>query len=226
MTIRVKFDKDGSFKKEMNNIMNYSLGFLDGVQKGKNQLMHIIGKESIEVLKEFIDANARVNPEALHHVYEWYMTGSPDARLFDLQYTVSGLGLSFKSTFSQSTSIKNGSTVPFYDKARIMENGIPVTIKPVRSPVLVFEDNGETVFTKNPVSVANPGGGAVNGSFERTFDMFFEQYFTQSFLKASGMLDYLSNPIAYKKNLEKGKRGGRAVGVTTGYRWIANVKVS
>jgi hypothetical protein len=64
MTIRVKFDKDGSFKKEMNNIMNYSLGFLDGVQKGKNQLMHIIGKESIEVLKEFIDANARVNPEA------------------------------------------------------------------------------------------------------------------------------------------------------------------
>jgi len=162
----------------------------------------------------------------LHHVYEWYMTGSPDARLFDLQYTVSGLGLSFKSTFSQSTSIKNGSTVPFYDKARIMENGIPVTIKPVSSPVLVFEDNGETVFTKNPVSVANPGGGAVNGSFERTFDMFFEQYFTQSFLKASGMLDYLSNPIAYKKNLEKGKRGGRAVGVTTGYRWIANVKVS
>jgi hypothetical protein len=225
MSINVSFDKDGTFKKEMDNIMNYSLGFLEGVQRGKSRLLDMLGKETIEFLKSFIDSNARVNPEALHHVYEWYSTGSPEARLFDLEYTVSGLGLSVRSTFRQSTSVKNGSTVPFYDKARIMENGLPVTIRPKRSEVLVFKDGEETVFTKNPVSVENPGGASASGGFEKTFDMFFEQYFTQSFLKASGILDYLSNPVSYKNNLESGKRGGRSVGITTGYRWITNVKV-
>lgn len=98
-----------AFKKDMNNIMNYSIGFLDGVHRGKNQLMHSLGVETIEILKNFIDASARVNPEVLHHVYEWNLVGSPSARLYDLGYTVSGLGLSIKSSFKQSTTIKAGS---------------------------------------------------------------------------------------------------------------------
>jgi hypothetical protein len=213
------------FKKEMNNIVNYSVGFLEGVQKGKTVFLKTMGMETVELMKEFIDSNARVNPDMLHHIYEWNQTGSPSARLYDISYTTSNLGLSFRSSFSQSTSIKNGSRTPFYDKARIMEEGIPVTIRPKAAQVLAFEDNGETVFTQGPVRVDNPGGTEVQGGFEKVFDMFFNRYFSQAFLRVSGVAKYLENPIVYKKDMQAGKKMGKAKGVSTGYRWIANAGV-
>jgi hypothetical protein len=210
------------FKKDMNNIVDYSVGFLEGVQRGKTVFLKTLGMETVEIMKEFIDSNARVNPEMLHHVYEWTMTGSPDARLYDISYTTSNLGLSFRSSFSQSTSIKDGSRTPFYDKARIMEYGIPVTIRPKVAQVLAFDDNGKTVFTRGPVQVMNPGGTEVQGGFEKVFDMFFNKYFSQAFLRTSGVGKYLENPQVYKKNMPSGKRMGKAKGLSTGYRWIAN----
>jgi len=210
------------FKKDMNNIVNYSIGFLDGVQKGKTVFFKNLGIDTVEVMKEFIDSNARVNPQMLNHIYEWYQNGSPDARLYDISYTVSNLGLSFKSSFSQSTSIKNGSRTPFYDKARIMEEGIPVIIRPKIAQVLAFEQGGETIFTRGPVQVMNPGGAQAEGGFEKVFDMFFNKYFSQAFLRTSGIAKYLENPQLYKKNMPAGKRMGKAKGLSTGYRWIAN----
>lgn len=209
----------------MNNIVNYSVGFLEGVQKGKTVFLKTLGMETVEVMKEFIDSNARVNPEMLQHVYEWTMVGSPDGRLYDISYTTSNLGLSFRSSFSQSTSIKNGSRTPFYDKARIMEYGIPVTIRTKAAQVLVFDDNGETIFTRGPVQVMNPGGTEAEGGFEKAFDMFFNRYFSQAFLRTSGIAKYLENPQVYKKDMPAGKRMGKAKGLSTGYRWIANAGI-
>jgi hypothetical protein len=211
--------------KSLNNIIDYSVGFLDGIQKGKQVFLKNLGKDVTEFLKEYIDASARVNPSRLHHIYEWYQTGSPNARLFDIDYTVSNLGLSFKSTFSQSRTIKNGSRVPFYDKAKIMEEGIPVTIVPVEAKVLSFEVDGEQVFTKGPVTVDNPGGDT-QGGFESVFDQFFSQYFTQAFLRKSGALSELENAQVYKNNFAAGSKQGKRKGIETGYRWIANAKVS
>ncbi len=213
------------FKKDMNNIVDYSMGFLEGVQSGKKAMLDLLGRETIQLLKEYVDSNARVNPEALQHVYEWYQSGMADGRLFDVEYTVSNLGLSVKSTFRQSTTIKDGSRTPFYDKARIMENGIPVVIKPKFVEVLSFDINGEQIFTRTPVKVKNPGGD-VQGNYEQVFDSFFSRYFTQAFLRTSGIAQYLENPTVYKKNMSAGKRGGRAIGVSTGYRWIANAGVA
>ena len=177
------------------------------------------------MLEIFIDANARSNPQALHHVYEWYKTGSPDARLFDINYTVSNVGLSFYSSFRQSNTIKEGSSAPFYNKAKIMEDGIPVTITPKKATMLVFEQDGETIFTKGPVEVMNPGGSQAQGSFERIVNIFFKQYFTQSFLKVSGLKDYFNKPVVYKKNFQKGRAYGKSVGISTGYSWIVNAGV-
>jgi hypothetical protein len=213
------------FMKEMDNIIKYSEGFLEGVQRGKTKFLTALGVEIIELMKNFIDSSARVNPQMLHHVYEWNRTGSPDARLYDINYTISGVGLSFKSSFKQSQSIKSGSRVPFYDKARIMENGIPVTIRPRKAQVLSFEDNGEQVFTKGPIEVLNPGGDQVEGGFEKVFNQFMNQYFSQAFLRSSGIAQYLENPVVYKKNLKAGKRLGRNKGIETGYRWIVNAGV-
>jgi hypothetical protein len=213
-----------NFEKQIMNIANYSIGFLEGVQKGKRIFLDNMGKGVIYTLGRYIDVEAKANSAALHHVYEWYQTGSPSARLFDINYTVSNVGLSINSTFKQSRTISEDGTVPFYNKATIMENGIPVLIKPKRT-ALRFRAGGEEIFTRKPVNVRNPGGEEVEGSFERTFDEFMRNYFTQGFLRASGLMDYISNPKIYKKNFAAGAKGGRNTGVSTGFKWITNAKV-
>lgn len=213
------------FRKEMNNVIKYTEGFMDGAQLGKKKFLFTLGEKTQEILEQYVDSNARVNPEMLHHVYEWYQTGSPEARLFDIDYTVSNLGLSFKSSFRQSTQAKSGSREPFYNKAKIMENGVGVTIKPKYSKVLRFEVDDKVVITPNPVRVNNPGGDDVEGGFEKTFDQFFTQYFSQAFLSSSGLLAQFSNPIAYKRDLPMGKRAGKSAGMKAGYRWVANMEI-
>jgi hypothetical protein len=209
--------------RDLNNIIEYSVGFLDGAQKGKPELTRRLGAVTVETLKQYIDSNARANPMSLHHVYEWYQTGSPEARLFDIEYTVTGMGLSINSTFRQSQVIKAGSNTPFYNKATMMENGVSVTIRPKRSDYLAFDTPEKTVFTKNPITVSNPGGSEVVGSYERTFESFFNNYFSQAFLGKSGLLSFLSDTSAFKDNMRKGKRAGRAAGISTGYNWIINL---
>ena len=222
--MQVKFDNK-KFAKQMNNIVNYSFGFLEGAEKGKTVFLDNLGKDTIEALKVFIDTNARMDPQAMHHVYEWGKTGMASQRLFTINHTVSNLGLSIKSDFKQSTSIKQGSLVPFYNKARIMEYGQPVVIKPRNASVLSFNVGGEQIFTKNPVNVSNPGGDWVQGSYEKTFDNFMNYYFKQTFLRASGIYDHLSNPRVYKKNLRAGSNIGKSKGREVGYRWITNINV-
>jgi hypothetical protein len=219
MTLKVDLDTK-SFVNSLNNLTQYSIGFLNGVEAASPIIMDNLGKEVIESLKDFIDTNARVSPETLHHVYEWYQTGSPEARLFDIDYLVVGKnGLSFNYTFSQSSSYSKNSTVPFYDKAEIMERGTPVTIRPKQASVLSFNVDGEQIFTKKPVVVENPGGSNVEGGFERTIKTFFDSYFTQAFLMTSGVLSHLNDPRVYKDNVLAGSKQGKALGFKVGYQW-------
>ena len=102
-----------------------------------------------------------------------------------------------------------------------MERGISVVITPRAAEALSFEDGGERVFTKSPVTVKNPGGSQVAGSFERTFSEFFEKYFTQSFMRSSGLDERLRNPSAFVKGFGQGKKRGKSYGTQVGYRWIA-----
>ena len=207
------------FKQDMNNIVEYSLGFLDGTQAGKTEMFAELAPQIAEIASQFIDSNARVSPHLLHHIYEWYQTGSPKARLFNIDFQVNSLGINFIPNFKQSTTIKNGSNTPFYDKASIMEKGLAVTIKPKRAKVLAFDIDGEKVFTPNEVVVENPGG-QTQGQFEKVINEFFNMYMKQSFLTASGLRQYFNNPIMYKQNIAAGKRGGKSVGFTTGFKWV------
>jgi hypothetical protein len=209
------------FIREIGNVLNYSIGFTEGAKLGKTNLLDSIGKKTVESLKLFIDSNARANPQMLHHIYEWHRTGSPSARLFEINYNVNIRNVSFSTTFSQSQKVKRGSSEPFANKAEVMESGRSVRISPINSEVLAFEDNGEQVFTRNSVSVSNPGGPEVAGGYQRVLDSFFNNYFSQSFLQSSGIEKYIKAPMAYKKNIRAGARGGRSVGVSTGYEWIS-----
>lgn len=210
------------FQKDMKNIIQYSEGFLDGAKAGKILFFRNLGLEVKNILEKFIDSNASVSPQTLHHMYEWNQVGQSSGRLFSVNAVSTGYGINFTASFNQSQTIKDGSRVPFYDKARIIEFGIPVVIKPRVSNVLAFEDNGDMVFTAGPVNVTNPGGVAAQGGFEKTFNMFFSRYLSQAFLRSTGIAAYLENPLVYKSNIQQGKRMGRSAGYKTGYRWIAS----
>jgi hypothetical protein len=212
------------FTKEMNNIMNYSTGFIEGIQRGKKAMYAGLGPQITELASNFIDVNARVTPQLLHHIYEWNQVGNPDARLFDIDFTISNIGITFKSSFKQSTSIKEGSNVPFYNKAQIMENGIAVTIKPKKAKALRFEVDGEEIYTSNEVHVENPGG-QTEGQFKNVLSNFFGVYFRQSFLQASGLAEHFKYPKVYAKNLNAGKRGGKSIGIKAGYQWVADAGI-
>jgi hypothetical protein len=209
------------FQKEINNILNYSNGFVEGIQRGKIELYASLAPKISELAAQFIDVNAKMSPELLHHIYEWEKVGSPEARLFDLDYKISNIGITFTSSLKQSNSIKRGSNVPFYNKAEIMEKGVAVTIRPKRANALRFEIDGTEIYTSREVTVDNPGG-QTQGQFENIVDKFFGVYFRQSFLNSSGLLQYFKSPQVYKKNLRSAKRGGRALGLKTGYRWVAD----
>jgi hypothetical protein len=221
--IQLKFNA-AQFNKEINNIVNYSYGFVDGAVAAKTEFLQNLGSIVSEQASLYIDSNARVDEQSLHHVYEWYNAGNPTARLFDIKYSINNRGVLFTSEFKQSTTIQQGSNVPFHDKARIMEDGITVKIEPRKSDVLRFEVGGDVVYTKKPVTVQNPGGN-VQGKFENTFDTFFKVYFTQAFLRSSGLSEYFNNPSVYKTNLRSGAKGGKSVGRRVGYRWVANARV-
>lgn len=213
------------FERTMNNIVNYSYGFIDGIQQGKKIFFEKLGREVVFALGQYIDVNAKANEKALHHVYEWYRVGSPSARLFDIDFVVSPSGVRLFSSFKQSRTMSVDASAPFFNKAKIMEQGATVVIKPRNKSVLAFNAAGETVFTSNPVTVRNPGGDEVAGSYEQVFDEFMLRYFKQSFIRASGLYDYIKKPVAYKKNIRAGSKLGRSKGISTGFSWIANAKI-
>lgn len=222
--MRVKLSTN-SLERQLNNIVQYSFGFLEGAESGKKIFFDNLGKGILFALNRYIDIEAKSNPEALHHVYEWYQTGSPSARLFDLRYSINNRGLNVTYNFKQSRSLSKDATEPFYNKAQIMESGVPVTITPKSGGALRFEVGGNEVFTKNPVTVMSPGGQEVAGSFQKIFNEFMTMYFAQSFLRASGIYDYISKPMIYKKNFAAGARTGKYAGKKAGYSWIVNAKI-
>ena len=209
------------FTKMMNNIVDYSIGFTEGVQKGKPRLLSSLADEAISILEEYLDASARVDPASLAHVYEWDNSGNSSARLFELNKMVSKNKVKIFANLLTSQSIKDGSKEPFYDKATIMERGIPVVIKPKTSSVLAFDQNGETIFTSKEVSVQDPGGAAAEGGFQKAFSSFFDGFASQAILSSGNIANFLKNPTDYSRNLRAGSVGGKMIGISTGYNWIS-----
>lgn len=215
--LRVRFDSR-EINRILNNTASYSYGFLDGIDIEQIVFNQELAKYTIAALNKYIDSNARMSPESLHHVYEWGRVGESSARLFELDSKVSKRVIHIYGNFLSSKTASDADSEPFVNKAEVMENGISVTIEPVNADVLVFESDGETVFTAESVYVAHPGGDAVAGSFGRVVDEFFGAYFTNSLLRP--FIASLSNPTQYARNFAAGTRGGAAVGVRAGRKYL------
>jgi hypothetical protein len=215
----IEFD-DRKFMKDMLNVIGYSEGFASGAEAGTSELLQAFGLHAVEAANEYIDSTSRVNPAKLEHVYEWAMNGSPSGRLFDIDKIVNGNTLSVKASFKQSVTVKEGSKEPFYNKANIMEKGLPVKVEPKESSVLKFDIDGQTVFTKKPVTIKDPGGEQAQNGFEETFNQFFNMFFSQSFLKSGKLSQYLASPQAYHKNFSSARSGGKSLGKSVGRKWM------
>lgn len=216
--LRVKFDKK-DFAKKMNNSIQYSKGFFNGVEAGEQLFMLRLADLAKDSLYNYIDMRARGNPQRLHHVYEPGTVGSPAGRLFTFNVEVSKSKIIFTGSFKQSRKSSDTSKVPFSNKAEIMEGGISITIEPKNAEVLAFEDEGEMVFTRNSITIDHPGGDAVAGSFGETIDEFFLTYFSNAML--APIVAKLGNAEEFTRNFPAGtKGGGRALGIKTGHKYL------
>lgn len=215
--LHVRFDSR-EVNKILGNAAKYSFGFLDGIDMEQIVFMNRLAEFVVDALGKYIDAQARGNPDALHHVYEWGSVGSESGRLFSLNGRASKRVINITGSFLPSSSISDTATEPFVDKANIMENGIAITISPNSSDVLVFEAGGATVFTANSVYVANPGGDAVAGSFGRAVDMFFSSYFTNALL--APFIAELSRAEEFPMYFPEGTRSGYPAGIKAGKAYM------
>ena len=159
---------------------------------------------------QYIDAQARTKPKSLHHVYEWNKTGNPTARLFDLHLIDTG-GLSFRigRDFKLSKSAvpsknpKQKRRYVFANKASVMEEGMPIVIRPRSAERLVFELDGATVFMPkgSSVTVKRPGGRAATNQFALAYGRFFGGQLVNSSIKSSGFQRIFNAKIARALNV-------------------------
>ena len=212
--ISLRFDmKD--FNRVMEQSIQYTNGYLNGFSSGGIIISSKMANIIEQMLGQFIDSKARANPDSLHHVYEWGSVGGE--RLFNIHANPDAAGVTVTSSFSQSQSISDTATEPFYNKAEIMEAGTPITISPAPGSVLVFMDGGDEVFVSRSVTVDQPGGPGVAGSFEKAFDQFFRIYFSQSVLQSIGFVEVLENPYTFDL------KGGYGGGIADARRWLMSL---
>ena len=197
----LKFDLN-DFNKEMQKVIDYSTGFVNGV--GQNE--QYFNNQLAEIIKEgfykYVDSVARLEPNRLHHMYEWEQTGVDNARLFRIEAFSGRQSIRFVTEFMQSTSTSPSANEPFVDKASVMESGTTITITPRGEGPLAFEgDDGEMVFTNEEVTIDNPGGN-VAGQFASVAKEFFTNYLDQGMLKQL-MMD-LQSPVEFAQGWGKG----------------------
>jgi hypothetical protein len=170
----------------------------------RNKFQSMIYDQIDKDFGDYIDAQARMKPKSLHHVYEWKQTGQDSARLFKLN-KLSKDGLSFqigydfklsKSKVPKNKKSKN--SYVFANKAFVMEEGKPITISPKASKRLVFEVNGYTVFMPKGASVVvrRPGGAATTSSFKMAYQHFFRGNLVNLSIKKSGFQNIFNGAMA------------------------------
>lgn len=216
--LNVKFDTR-DFSKKMKNTVAYSMGFTEGIETNKYNFNKELAIFTKEALAKYIDSKARGNPQKLHHVYEPGMTGNQQGRLYEFDATATRDSIIINGIFKPSVETPLNGGDPFTNRAEIMENGIGITITPKNSNFLVFDYEGETVFTSKTIYIAHPGGDQVAGSFGETVDEFFNNYFINAMLVP--LMLKLGQANEFGRNFSMGATsGGKSLGVKVGRNYL------
>jgi hypothetical protein len=207
--------------KMINDTAQYGKGFTKGIEIEKIFFMTELGKFTEKAFNEYIDSQAKANPGALHHVYEWGQIGNPGGRLFEIESIPGPQVIKFSGRFLASDSTSDTATEPFIYKAETMERGISITVTPRLSNYLKFDVENETVFTPNSVVIDEPGGPGVAGSFKRAADTFFLSYFNGVLLQT--FLRELATAEEFVQYFPQGaKGGGFSVGIKAGRLYLSS----
>ena len=221
--VTVKFNGK-KFIDTLTNVTNYSQGFIDEVKRSQNKVTEKIASTSVNVFYDYLDGLARSHPGMLHHVYEWGQVGDPFGRLYELSVSLQGKSAVVSADFLQSNIPSSSSKEPFYDKADIMEEGIPLVIQEKDAQALFFEIDGEEFFRRGPIYIANPGGSNTRGSFVRAFNEFYNIYFTKDYLNSIKFYDHFRGSKEYQKNVKVASKSKNAtsLGKAAALSWINN----
>lgn len=213
--------------KVLNNVVEYSDGFIKQSKASESTVTKRLANISISGFYEYLDQLARVNPGMLHHVYEWGRVGDPNSRLFELKAALSKNNALITSDFLTSEVPSNTSNEPFYEKARVMEEGIPIVIEEVQAQALFFEVDGIEYFRTGPIVIENPGGPEVRGSFVQQFEEFYNVYLDKVYLSAIRFYQYFMDAKEYEVNFNGAMRSNNAnaIGRSTALAWIENMPV-
>jgi hypothetical protein len=181
-----KIIRDGGMPDKILGVSSYHSSLTMNLI-GENTIRQRINKAAICALVKgfhaYIDAIARSQPQRFHHVYEWGKVGSNRSRLFVAEEKADSKRGQITLKFKDSSSKVPGSRqYIFRKKAYIMENQIPVTIKP-KNKFLVFEVEGKTVFTTKPVRNSRPGGEAVRNSLGNSFEFWLQSPMAKQIIK-------------------------------------------
>lgn len=207
----------------LQNTVQYSDAFIKELKNQEPQLTAKVATTSVEAFYDYLDGLARSHPGMLHHVYEWGQIGDPFARLYELNLSLAKNSAKITATFLESDSPSSESGQIFYDKATIMEEGIPVVVNEKDAQALFFEIDGEEFFRRGPIYIANPGGSATRGSFLKAFNEFYMNYFSQVYLNAIKFYDHFNTPTEFVKNFRgaiKSKSGASGIGRKAALSWI------
>lgn len=200
---------------------------LDNIEVGMKQLVKPVVLDQISSAifeitgKRFmidVDNYARLNPKKMHHVYEWGKIGSPAGRLFVLERsTILNGSLIIETKFLPSKlpvpinpemlrAGKTGKSVSrrsiFANKAKIMENGTPVSFEAKR--VLAFMGNDGIAFVApgTKINILHPGGIQTKNAFaEHLLDWYLKK--ASIVLDSSGLYEKIAYDVAKALSLSK-----------------------
>jgi hypothetical protein len=184
----------------------YSIGDEAAMRKYNDKIFKSVSKN----FGRYLDARAAVMPKKYHHVYEWGAVGNPGSRLWRLQKRNTGNDrMMIRYDFLTSKRVApihpslqqpgpsgkfvKKSTV-FKNKAFVMENGIPVTIRPKTAKWLAIpstfdlKSKATITFSRGPVRIQNPGGSGVRFSFAQTFGGYFSSGLAVKQLNSDGTI--------------------------------------
>lgn len=193
----------------ISSTLNYQLAV---TQEGfnKRQMKRFLDT-SYEVVStsfgKYLDARARANPKALHHVYEWNMVG--ERRLWALTkagQTYDGFRIGYRFMQSRKKAPINKvlatpnpvtgavvtKTYVFRNKAEVMESGRSVTMRPRGKNRIAYPSDrtlSGIAFTRGPLVVRNPGGPQTTFAFQKALAGYFASGLATKELKASGAMD-------------------------------------
>jgi hypothetical protein len=169
----------------------------------QSRFQSIIFKQIQQDFGLYVDAQSRMNPQSLHHMYEWNKVGNSGSRLFKLNTTeTSGLSFKIATTFLPSkASVPNSfgkKRYVFTNKASIMEAGMPLTIRPRAAERLVFETSTGVVYMPKgaSVTVTRPGGGKATGRFQIAYARFFTGNLVNLSIKKSGFQQLFNSSLS------------------------------